>query len=188
MRGQHLWVAGQHLWIAVALLVLLGMAAWTDLRSRRIPNWLTATVALAGFAQSLTPIGLTTPVGAVCGMLAGFIVTFLMYAVGGRGAGDVKLMAGVGTWLGAWPVLWVFAVAAIVSLIVALVQGIAQGKLRALLYNTALMLLNAIHVQRLGAAHVIDTGRRVKSIDKPMPNAVHVLIATVAVLAWVLKS
>ena len=112
-------------------------------------------------------------------------MTFLLYAVGGRGAGDVKLMAGIGSWLGPWPVVWVFAAAAIVSLIVVLAQSAAQGKLGALLHNTVLMLLNAIHVRHLGAAHVIDTGRRLKSIDKPMPNAVHVLIATVAVLAWV---
>ena len=175
----------EHWWIAVGLVLLLSIAAWTDWRSRRIPNWLSAAVVLAGFAQSFTPHGWTSPLGAVYGLLVGFILTFLMYAVGGRGAGDVKLMAGVGTWLGALSTWWVFAVAAIVSLIVALAQGISQGKLRALLSNAALMVLNTIHVRQLGAAHVIDTGRRTKSIDKPMPNAVHVWIATALWLAWV---
>jgi len=172
-------VLSPHWWIAAALLVLLGIAAWTDLRSRRIPNWLTATVALAGFTQSLLPFGWTTLLWAFVGMIAGFILTFLLYAVGGRGAGDVKLMAGIGTWLGPLAIWWVFAIAAIVSLIVALVQAALQGKLRALLNNAALMMLNAVHVKQLGAVHVIDTGRRTRSIDKPMPNAVHVWIATI---------
>jgi prepilin peptidase CpaA len=178
-------VNAQHLLTTLPLLGLLGVAAATDLRSRRIPNWLTATVILAGFSQSLTRLALTTPLESLAGLAVGFILTFVMYAVGGRGAGDVKLMAGIGAWLGPLFVVWVFAAAAIISLIVALVQSAFQGKLRALLHNTVLMMLNAIHVRRLGAAHVMESGRRVRSIDKPMPNAVNVLVATVAVLAWV---
>ena len=178
-------VNAQHLMTSLPLLGLLGVAAVTDLRSRRVPNWLTATVLLTGFAQSLTRFALTTPLESFAGLCVGFILTFVMYAVGGRGAGDVKLMAGIGAWLGPWPVTWVFAAAAIVSLFVALVQSAAQGKLRALLNNTALMALNAIHVRRLGAEHVMETSRRYRSIDKPMPNAVNVLVATIAVLAWV---
>jgi prepilin peptidase CpaA len=173
---------------SLPLLGLLTVAAITDVRDRRVPNWLTATVVLAGFAQALTRWALTSPLESAVGLAVGFALTFVMYAVGGRGAGDVKLMAGIGSWLGPWPVLWVFAAAAIVSLIVALVQSAAQGKLRALLTNTAVLALNAIHVRRLGAEHVMETSRRVRSIDKPMPNAVNVLVATVAVLAWVAQS
>jgi len=172
-------VPSPHWWIAAALLGLLSIAAWTDLRSRRIPNWLTGTVVLAGFAQSLVHVGWTTPLWAFVGMIAGFVLTFVMYHVGGRGAGDVKLMAGIGAWLGPLATWWVFALAAIVSAIVALVQATLQGKLRALLSNAALLLLNAIHVKQLGAEHVIDTGRRTRSIDKEMPNAVIVWIATI---------
>jgi prepilin peptidase CpaA len=178
-------VPSPHWWIAAALLTLLSVAAWTDLKWRRIPNWLTATVVVAGFAQSLVAVGWSTPFWAFCGMILGFVLTFLMYAVGGRGAGDVKLMAGIGAWLGPLATWWVFALAAIVSLIVALVQAAIQGKLRNLLNNAALMLLNTFHVKQLGAEHVIDTGRRTRSIDNPMPNAVHVWIATIAWLMFV---
>ena len=178
-------VDAQHLLTSLPLVALLGVAAVTDFRARRIPNWVTAAVVLLGFAQSVTQFALTTPGESLAGLIVGFILTFLMYAVGGRGAGDVKLMAGIGTWLGPWPVALVFAAAAIISLIVAVVQSAAQGKLRALFANAGLMLLNAIHIRRLGAAHVIETGRRSQSVDKPMPNAVHVLVATVAVLFWV---
>jgi len=178
-------VNAQHLITALPLLGLLGVAALTDLRSRRVPNWLTATVILTGFSESLTHFALVSPLAALEGLAVGFILTFVLYVVGGRGAGDVKLMAGIGTWLGPMPVVWVFAAAAIISLLVALVQSAVQGKLWALLHNTALMALNAIHIQRLGAEHVMESGRRTRSIDKPMPNAVNVLVATVAVLAWV---
>jgi len=167
------------------LVALVSVAAWTDIKSRRIPNWLTLTVALAGLAQSVTPIAVSTPKQAGLGLAVGFALPFLLYAVGGRGAGDVKLLAGIGAWLGPKPVLWVFAAAAVISLIVALVQSASQGKLVALLRNTGVMLVNVLNVRRLGAAHVIDTGKRYRSIDKPMPNAVMTLIATVGVVLWV---
>jgi prepilin peptidase CpaA len=181
-------VNAQHLMTSLPLLGLLTVAAVTDLRWRRVPNWLTATLVVAGFVQSLTPLALTTPLDSLGGLLVGFVLTFVLYVVGGRGAGDVKLMAGIGAWVGALPIVWIFAAAAIVSLIVALVQSAAQGKLKALLANTALLVLNVIHVRRLGAGHVMETSRTVGSIDKPMPNAVNVLVATVAVLAWVARS
>src|SRR5688572_29424834 len=94
------------------LLGLVAVAAWTDVRERRIPNWLTATVAAAGIAQSFSPFSLITPSQALVGLAVGFALPFLLYAVGGRGAGDVKLLAGIGAWMGFRPVVWVFAAAA----------------------------------------------------------------------------
>ena len=167
------------------LLALVAVAAVTDIRARRIPNWLTLTVALAGIAQSLTPLAVTSLFQSVAGLAVGFVLTFVVYAVGGRGAGDVKLMAGIGAWLGVWPVVLVFAVAAIVSMLVAIVQSALAGKLRALLQNTGMMVLGVMNVRRLGAGHVIETGKGCRSIDRPMANAVNVLIATVAVVIWV---
>jgi prepilin peptidase CpaA len=168
------------------LLSLVAGAAVTDLRARRIPNWLTLTVALAGLAQSLLPppLALTTFAQSVCGLLAGFAATFVLYALGGRGAGDVKLTAGIGAWLGPRAVLLVLLAAAVVSLLLVLAQCLATGRLRVLFRNTQLMVLNVLNVQRLGPQHVIATGRGVQSIDRPLPNAVSVLIATVAVVAW----
>ena len=177
-----------HVLAYIPLLGLVAVAAWTDVRQRRIPNWLTAIVAAAGIVQSLTSFALVSPAQALAGLAVGFALPFLLYAVGGRGAGDVKLMAGIGAWMGVRPVVWVFAAAAIVSLIVAVVQCAMQGKLKALLRNTSLMLLNIIHVRRLGPAHVIDTGQRYRSIERPMPNAVNVLVATVLVVMWVARS
>ena len=169
----------------VPLLALVATAAVTDVRARHIPNWLTLTVALSGLAQSLTPWAVTTPAQAIYGLVAGFAVTFLLYSVGGRGAGDVKLTAGIGAWLGATPILIALAAAAVVSLVLALGQSIARGRLAELFRNTGLMLISLLNVRRLGAASVIDTGRRAGTTDKPLPNAVSMLVATVCVVMWV---
>jgi prepilin peptidase CpaA len=172
------------------LLALVAMAAIADIRARRIPNWLTVTVALGGLAQSMTPWAVTSPANSIYGLLAGFAVTFLLYIVGGRGAGDVKLTAGIGAWLGPWPVLIVLAAAALVSLVLAVGLSVARGRLRELFQSTGVMLISLLNVRRLGAQSVIDTGRRAGSgsIDRPLPNGVSVLVATVCVVVWVSSS
>ena len=167
------------------MLALVATAAVTDCRARRIPNWLTLTVALSGLGQSVTPWAVTSPTSSIYGLLAGFAVTFLLYIVGGRGAGDVKLTAGIGAWLGPTPVLIVLAAAAVVSLVLAVGQSVARGRLGELLRSTGLMLISLLNVRRLGAHAVIDTGRRASSIDRPLPNALSMLVATVFVVMWV---
>ena len=167
------------------MLALLATAAVTDIRARRIPNWLTLTVALAGLAQSVTPWAVTTLPESIYGLAAGFGVTFLLYIVGGRGAGDVKLTAGIGAWLGPTPVLIVLAAAAVVSLVLALGQSAARGRLGELFRNTAVMVIGVLNVRRLGAARVIETGRTAGTTEKPLPNAVSMLVATACVVMWV---
>ena len=167
------------------LLALVAVAAATDLRARRIPNWLTLTVAVAGLAQSVTPWAVTGPLRSISGLALGFAVTFLLYSVGGRGAGDVKLTAGIGAWLGPLPVMIVLAGAALVSLVLAVGQSAARGRLADLFRNTGLMLISLLNVRRLGAATVIATGRQASSTDRPLPNAVSMLVATVGVVVWV---
>jgi len=166
------------------LVALLTWAAVTDVRERRIPNWLTLTVLLSGLAQSCTRWALIPLSQSLYGLLVAFAVGIVLYALGARGGGDVKLLSGIGAWIGVRPVLWVFAAAAIVSLVVVLVQCAIQGKLGLLFRNTAVTLLAVVNVRRLGAEHVLDTGRHSRSIDRPLPNAVPLLIATIAVVLW----
>jgi prepilin peptidase CpaA len=173
-----------HVILYLLLLALLCRAAVTDIRQRRIPNRLTLLVWVAGLLQSISPWALVSLRQSIYGCAVGFLLEFLLYLVGGRGGGDVKLLAGIGAWVGPKPVLWVFAAAAIVSLIVVLVQCAAQRKLGALLRNTGITLLVAANVRWLGAGHVIETGRSQQSIARPMPNALHKLIATAGVVAW----
>jgi prepilin peptidase CpaA len=85
--------------LASALLVLLGAAAWLDLRSRRIPNWIVAGVVLlwvaaivAGDAVAPWPAaGLATLV---------LLVGIAVWRCGWLGGGDVKLIAALSLWAG----------------------------------------------------------------------------------------
>jgi prepilin peptidase CpaA len=86
----------------VVFSAILVAAAIGDLRTRRIPNKLVAVLALLGIAYSVAraPLlpGLSTAGG---GLLAGLACWIPFYALGWLGAGDVKLYAAAGAWVGA---------------------------------------------------------------------------------------
>lgn len=162
------------------LLLLLIVAAAIDLASRRIPNWLTVTIALTGILQSLSPFHTCTIGLSVLGLLTGFVLMFGQFAVGGLGGGDVKLLMGVGAWVGPLPLLAIFAGASVIGLIIILTQACWQRRIGRLLHNTALLAVNLAHLRQVGLEHARQTGQSCKSIDRPLPYAVPVLLATIA--------
>lgn len=88
--------------IEIAVLApLLGWACASDVRSRRIPNAAVVAIAITGIAASLLlPSPSPTLLGAAEGMGVGLAVWLPFYALGMMGAGDVKLFAAAGAWLG----------------------------------------------------------------------------------------
>ena len=89
----------QHL-VALSLSLLLLLACWVDVRERRVPNVLSAGLALSGvlYAAFLPNVagGVT---GALASLLVGLVLWLPFYALRMLGAGDVKLFAGAAAWL-----------------------------------------------------------------------------------------
>ena len=83
----------------VALAALLAGAAWTDLRARRIPNGIVASIGLLWL-----PFALTLPLP-TAGLSLGLAMAVLVagmgaWSAGWFGAGDAKLLAALGLWAG----------------------------------------------------------------------------------------
>jgi len=165
------------------LLAMLCCAAAIDVRSRRIPNWLTLMIAMTGTMQSLLPAATVTPWQSFGGLLTGLALTFALFALGALGGGDVKLLAASGTWLGAAGTFYVFLATAVLGMVIVLAQCTVQRRLPALLRNSAVLAVNLAHAQQLGLTHVEQTGTACRSVEKPLPYAVPVLLAVVVVLA-----
>jgi prepilin peptidase CpaA len=93
--------AGLHLIVASILPLALVVAAVRDATSYTIPNWLSASLALAflpaALVLGLSPmvIGISLAVG-----LAGLAAGVVMFALGWIGGGDAKLFAAASMWLG----------------------------------------------------------------------------------------
>lgn len=81
-------------------LAVLGVATFTDLRSRRIPNWLVLPFLLAGFAVSGWMYGWHGFGQSLGGASLGLVLFGILFWMGGMGAGDVKLCAAIGAWIG----------------------------------------------------------------------------------------
>lgn len=90
----------------VVLIVLLLMAAASDVRARRVPNWLNLFVLVVGIAGARSwPVGVAALGDGLAGIAVGFALWFPMYLLRLVGAGDVKLLAASGAWLGGVGVL-----------------------------------------------------------------------------------
>ena len=91
--------------LIIMLVVLVMTAIYTDLRWSRIPNWLTFPAMGFGVVVHAWLGGVDEALFSVAGLGTGLGLFFLIYLVGGIGAGDVKLMAAVGSFVGAYGAL-----------------------------------------------------------------------------------
>jgi prepilin peptidase CpaA len=165
-------------------LALLVWAAVEDIKHRRIPNWLTFSLMLSGIAQSFTHGALVTPSMSMAGFAVGFALPFALFVLGAVGGADVKLLAGLGAWFGPYIALRLFLVEGVVGAVIVLVQALMQGRMRTLLRNSAVVAINLVHVNDVGLEHTKLTGQSCRSVDRPLPYAVPVLVAMIILLAF----
>ena len=126
------------LWGAV-LTALLIIGCVTDVRSRRIPNWLVLAIAAGGLGYSFaTRTPLSALRSSVGGLLLGFAIWIVFYLIGAMGAGDVKFFSAVGTWLGPSATWRAALIAALVGGVLAIFFLIRERRLRRALQRMTL--------------------------------------------------
>ena len=153
------------LWfISLAMIV----SAVIDGYMLKVPNWLTFPLVLSGWALGLLhTFGLLTAwTGAgdlwasLAGTALGFGLLFPVYAVGGMGAGDVKMQMGFGAWVGAfygfatglWVVFWAFCLAVLIGGVLAVVMMLVRGRIRENLANARAIIADLLAPTKLGTA------------------------------------
>lgn len=113
----------------IAAIAVAVIAAGWDLRTRRIPNWLTFGSALAAVVLHGYMGGPAAAGWALAGWLVGVAFFLPIFALGGMGAGDVKLLAALGAWLGPGPIVWVALFSLIAGGVIGLVVAVGYGYL-----------------------------------------------------------
>jgi prepilin peptidase CpaA len=140
-----------HNWPLTFVCAAMIVAAVIDGWKLKVPNWLTFPLVLSGWALGLVhSFGLleSTGVGGIGASLAGtalgFLLLFPVYAIGGMGAGDVKMQMGFGAWIGAfygtvaglWIIFYAFCLGAVIGGVLALGMIVVRGQYRRNLTNT----------------------------------------------------
>jgi len=110
------------------------VAAWIDGTELRVPNKLTLPFVVAGWVFSMVAFelqGSTWYAGlgySLLGTAVGCLTLLPFYAIGGMGGGDVKMMMGIGAWVGTTIVFHSFCVGAIVGGVMAVVMALRAGQ------------------------------------------------------------
>jgi len=116
------------------LAIALAGAVW-DVRTYRIPNKLTYPAMVAGLAAHLAIEGWRGLLQGPGGLLAGGGIFLALYLLRTLGAGDVKLMAAVGAWVGLTSVVQAALYSAIVGGVCALAVALYRGRFRQTMAN-----------------------------------------------------
>lgn len=159
-------------WIAAILTAAI--AAVTDARTERIPNWLTyPSMLLALVARFALGAGPSLLVGVIGWLIAGGIL-LLLFLIGQGGGGDVKLFAAIGAWLGASPACEVLFYSVAFACVYALVRLAWAGDLRKTLVNAGRLIAN---VFRPASRRVAIEEAELKQVRLGPPTLAGMLLA-----------
>ena len=132
----------------MAVLALgLGAAVFTDVRTRRIPNWLTGAITGAAFGLAFGG-GPVTPMRALLGLVVGLVLMLPGHVIGATGAGDVKLLAAVGAVVGPDVIFLAFLYSAVAGGVLAIVVALRRGRLGTTLKATTNLVTQPVHAKR----------------------------------------
>jgi prepilin peptidase CpaA len=138
-------------WQLTCVILIPGivLASWFDYSQKRVPNWLNLTLILAGFAAQGVFFQTAGLAVGFWGMLAGFGLLIVPWLMHGMGAGDVKLMAAIGVWLGPRLTCYSFALGVVLGGLVAVAMIVSTKRLRMAWANLGIILAKCSNRQTL---------------------------------------
>lgn len=109
-------------WTVWLVTVVLILAAVIDGFELKVPNWVTFPFIVSGWVYSFAAFGWEGLGWSMLGTVVGLGLLMPAYAIGGMGAGDVKLLAGVGAWVYGIHTMYAFAATAVVGAVLAVLM------------------------------------------------------------------
>jgi prepilin peptidase CpaA len=178
-------VANWHIWFVTVVLVV---AAIIDGIQLKVPNWLTFPMIVSGWIFSIGSYALAGDpwwhgLGwSLLGTLVGLMLLLPAYAIGGMGAGDVKLLMGVGAWVHGATTLFAFCVSGIVGAVLAVLMVLARGvflKHYFQFWAIASEIMTVRDPEKLS-----EMAAERKSSMMLLPYGIPIAIGTIAYFAW----
>ncbi len=156
--------------------LVLTVSTFTDLRSRRIPNWLVLPFLAAGILVSFGPkswqgVGILQ---SLAGIGLGLLLFGILAWMGGMGMGDVKLCAAIGAWVGPHQLFLALVITGIAGGLMAFVWALVGGFLGELFSGTGNLLFN----WKKGEGHKRADLNLANPLARKMPYAPAIAIGT----------
>jgi prepilin peptidase CpaA len=127
--------------LAIATIVAgTGIGAAIDLWTRRVPNPLTMGLAAIGVVYAAAGIGGLSVGASLAGLALGLALMLPGHLIGATGAGDVKLFAAAGAFVGPAHIVAAFIYTALAGGAIAIVVSLARRRLRQTVADTALLI------------------------------------------------
>ena len=181
------------LFISLAMIVAAVIDGW----KLKVPNWLTFPLIVSGWALGLLHnLGLLLGAGegglgaALAGTAMGFALLLPIYAIGGMGAGDVKMQMGFGSWVGAFfgtslgvqVILYAFCAAVLIGGVMALCMIVLRGQLGRNWMNTREILGDLVTQPGIGA--IADNAAKRKRRLHLLPYGIPLCLGFVGYLVF----
>lgn len=178
---------GEHwpVWIVTLFLIL---AAVIDGVKLKVPNWLTFSMIISGWIYSASMAAWTGEslwggLGwSFLGMIVGLLLLLPAYAIGGMGAGDVKLMAGLGAWMHATHTFYAFCVTAVVGAILAIAMIVMRRAWQKHLRQLWAIAMEILIIRDPNALSEMAAER--KSSMLLLPYGIPIAIGSISYFAW----
>jgi prepilin peptidase CpaA len=162
------------------------VTAVTDVWKFKVHNVLTLPLLVSGLLYHAAVGGSLGFAGSVFGALFGFALLILLHLLGGMGAGDVKLMTGVGAWLGLPLTFYVFLASSLAAGAYALVIILAYRRTGEAWVNLQIAWHRLAAIGRyLGAEDRVETEvTRPDRRGRVIPFAAMMALGILGLLAW----
>ena len=168
-----------HIWLVSVVLVV---AAVIDGWKLKVPNWLTFPMVIGGWVYSTACFGWPGLGWSLVGTAVGLLLLLPAYAIGGMGAGDVKLLAGVGAWVWGTTTFYAFCLSAVIGGVIALAMIALRGgalKHKAQFIGILSEIMTVRDPNRLSAIAADRKGSMVL-----LPYGIPIAIGTIVYFIW----
>ena len=186
-------------WPLLVVCAAMAVAAFIDWWKFKVPNWLTFPVILSGWLLGLLNMFEVVPYGgdgyigaSLAGTFLGFGLLLPMYAIGGMGAGDVKMTMGFGAWAGTffglegglclWVIVYAFCAGAISGGLIALVMMAIRRQFSQNLEHTRAILMDLVTTGSI--AMIAQKANQRRPRWHRLPYGVPLCIGFVGYLLW----
>jgi prepilin peptidase CpaA len=142
--------------ILAGAVLLSVVAGWTDLRSRRIPNWLTVPGLLIGVAANTVLGGWSGLKASLIGATLGLVLLLPFVLLRSLGAGDWKLAGALGAFAGRELLINLLLGSVLVAGVMALVLVIYKGRVGQTVSNIGHILVSLVTFRLPGSRVSLD--------------------------------